>query len=205
MSATKRRSHGQGPQDFADWLWALVALDGADQALEHAAVEGQAQGRRAEDERDGDRLETEVVDGELGEERPLERVEAEDDEGRDHDASRLRAQRAPRHRQELERMQLVADRTAAGRDGARHAGMNPSPTKSNRRRSGSKGVVVPVEPVVPDGHHGPLGRFEGQLGESRGGEVGPDGRRRVGRTAVTRSRRRETPAGRTTATPRWSQ
>ncbi len=131
------------PQDLTDRLRALVAFHGADHALEHAAVEGKAQRRRAVDEREGHRLETEILDGELSEDRPLEPVEGEDDDGRNHDAGGLRAQRAARHGQELERMQLVTGGTVAGRHGTRHTGMNPSPTKSNRRRPGSKVVVSP--------------------------------------------------------------
>ena len=42
---------GQGPQHLRRRAGRLVALDRADQALEHAGVEGQPEGRGAEDER----------------------------------------------------------------------------------------------------------------------------------------------------------
>ena len=46
-------------------------------------------------------------------------------------------------------MQVMADPPAAGRDGVRHAGKNPSPTKSKRRRSGSNEVVAPSNRWCP--------------------------------------------------------
>ena len=49
-----------------------------DEALEHAGVEGQSQGGRAEEEDAGDGLQTQMVHGDLGVEGALEGIETED-------------------------------------------------------------------------------------------------------------------------------
>src|ERR1700733_570855 len=79
----------QRRQDLAHGLGRLVALDRADQAFEHAAVESEAQRRHAEDDDVADRLQSQMVGGDLGEPGALECIEAKDHQRGDDDSSRL--------------------------------------------------------------------------------------------------------------------
>ena len=100
----------QGAQDLGHWLRRLVALDRAHQAFEHAAVEGEPQGRHTEEHGAEDGAEAEVVDGELGEPGALDGRETEDHHRGDQHPRWLQAKRPPRHGDELERVQGVPAR-----------------------------------------------------------------------------------------------
>ena len=138
----------QRPQHLQDGLGRFVALHRADQALEHAGVEGQPQGRRSEQDRPDDGPDAQVVDGDLGVEGALNGVESEDDEARHNHPGRFQPGGAPGHRHELQRVEAVA----LGGLGVAlaHRGFTPSPTKSKRCRSGSKGTTDPT-PSGPSG------------------------------------------------------
>ena len=120
---------GQGPQHLEDGLGRLVALDRADQALEHAGIEGQPEGGGGEEDRPDDRPDPEVVDGDLGVEGALNRIEAEDDESGDDDPGGLHPGGPPGHPDEVQRVELVRGALSAAASAAR------APPLPCRRRS----------------------------------------------------------------------
>ena len=98
---------GQAAQDLMDRLGRFVAFDRTDEPLEHASVKGESEARNAEHGDPGGRLPSKAVAGDLRVERALERVEAEDDQGRHDDPGRFGAGRVPGHPGQLERVEPV--------------------------------------------------------------------------------------------------
>ena len=72
--------------------------------------------------------------------------------------------------------------------GSRHAGSAAVADEVEelvrRVEVGGAGVGLRVQAVAADRQHVAVGRLEGELREPGGGEVGPDGRRGVGRATV---------------------
>ena len=129
---------GQGPEHVQDGLRRLVALHRADQALEHAGIEGQPQCRGAEEDGPDERPDAQVVDGDLGVEGALNRVEPEDHQAGHNHPGRLHAGGAPGDRNQLQGVEVVPRSVARA-----HAGFPPSPTNSNSRWPGSNGAAAP--------------------------------------------------------------